>query len=173
MSAKVCPCKDIVQLAWYATCAATVGACALHFYLIIFEFIIADNTVNTGQRSRQQTWTLRMSSRYQDRACVPGRNTCLCDKLSAGAWRQSQAQIDNVTALGGSLQDSPGNQGGVSGEPAIKYTHGKKRGLGQRLAQNSRDGGTVAYGVAEITIFTNFFMIIEINPASAHLAANV
>jgi hypothetical protein len=145
----------------------------MHFYLIIFEFIIADNTINTRQRSRQQTRTLRMSCRYQDGACVPGSNTCLCDKLSAGAWRQSQAQIDNITTLGGSLQDSPGNQGGVSGEPAIKYTHGKKRGLGQRLAQNSRDGGTVAYGVAEITIFTNFFMIIEINPASAHLAANV
>ena len=87
MPPEVCPGRDIVQLAWYASCAATVWACAVHFYLIIFEFIIADNTVNTRQRSRQQTRTLRMSCRYQDGACVPGSDTSPGDKLSAGAWR--------------------------------------------------------------------------------------
>jgi hypothetical protein len=101
----------------------------LHFYLITFELIITDHTVNARQRSRQQTRTLRMSCRNQDRAGIPGRNTCLSDKLSAGTWRQSQAQIDDITALGGSPQDSPGNQGRISGQPVIKYPDGVKSGM--------------------------------------------
>ena len=85
MSPEICIGRDIIQVARYASCTAGIRPSTLHFYLIIFEFIIRDNTVNSRQRSRQQIRMLRMSCCNQDGSCFLCRDTCVSDKLGAGA----------------------------------------------------------------------------------------
>jgi hypothetical protein len=85
MTREVCLGRKIIQITRYASCTAGIRPSTLHFYLIILEFIIRDNTVNSRQRSRQQIRMLRMSCCNQDGPCFPRRDTCVSDMLSAGA----------------------------------------------------------------------------------------
>ena len=85
MSREVCLRRKIFQVTRYASCTAGIRPSTLHFYLIIFEFIIGNNTVNARQRSRQQIRTLRMSCCNQNGPRFLCGDACISYKLSAGA----------------------------------------------------------------------------------------